>query len=582
MDLLFQIKNDIQKYAETIFQIINIHVEVMNKDFIRIAGTGELKNKIGMDMEKEADIYKRVLKTGKTVVITDPRENEACLKCVSRKNCREILEVSVPIIFNSETIGVIGLICFEENQKNNFMEKKEYYIGFLEQMAEFISSRVYQENEKIMIENNNKVLLNVVDRIPNGIIITNEHNKVELINETGTFLFGKYIPEMSVSTSGTSDIFDKKEFFLTCNGTTHEVVGDIIDFPTNMGRFRTLYIFQEAEKFREYIQHFNNNFAKDFIFTSPQMQNVYLKIQKVAKTTTTTLITGESGTGKEVVAKAIHMNSNRADGPFIPVNCGAIPESLIESEFFGYSKGAFTGANPKGKIGFFEQADGGTIFLDEIGDMPLSLQVKLLRVLQEKTITPIGSNKIKKIDIRIIAATNKNLEELVSENRFREDLYYRLNVIPISILPLRERKEDIIPIINNLIYKYNKISDKFVHTIEKDVLTALTEYNWPGNVRELENVIELMINMSSEDGVITKKMLPENILNISEKNFSSADKVIFKDDMTLDNFEDIEKKYIEKALSVYGNDTDGKKYISEKMNIGLTTLYRKMKKYNIK
>lgn len=396
MDLLFQIKNDIQKYAETIFQIINIHVEVMNKDFIRIAGTGELKNKIGMDMEKEADIYKRVLKTGKTVVITDPRENEACLKCVSRKNCREILEVSVPIIFNSETIGVIGLICFEENQKNNFMEKKEYYIGFLEQMAEFISSRVYQENEKIMIENNNKVLLNVVDRIPNGIIITNEHNKVELINETGTFLFGKYIPEMSVSTSGTSDIFDKKEFFLTCNDTTHEVVGDIIDFPTNMGRFRTLYIFQEAEKFREYIQHFNNNFAKDFIFTSPQMQNVYLKIQKVAKTTTTTLITGESGTGKEVVAKAIHMNSNRADGPFIPVNCGAIPESLIESEFFGYSKGAFTGANPKGKIGFFEQADGGTIFLDEIGDMPLSLQVKLLRVLQEKTITPIGSNKIKK------------------------------------------------------------------------------------------------------------------------------------------------------------------------------------------
>ena len=174
------------------------------------------------------------------------------------------------------------------------------------------------------------------------------------------------------------------------------------------------------------------------------------------------------------------------------------------------------------------------------------------------------------------------MEELVSENKFREDLYYRLNVIPISILPLRERKEDIIPIINNLIYKYNKISDKFVHTIEKDVLTALTEYNWPGNVRELENVIELMINMSSEDGVITKKMLPENILNISEKNFSSADKVIFKDDMTLDNFEDIEKKYIEKALSVYGNDTDGKKYISEKMNIGLTTLYRKMKKYNIK
>ena len=565
MDLLFQIKNDIQKYAETIFQIINIHVEVMNKDFIRIAGTGELKNKIGMDMEKEADIYKRVLKTGKTVVITDPRENEACLKCVSRKNCREILEVSVPIIFNSETIGVIGLICFEENQKNNFMEKKEYYIGFLEQMAEFISSRVYQENEKIMIENNNKVLLNVVDRIPNGIIITNEHNKVELINETGTFLFGKYIPEMSVSTSGTSDIFDKKEFFLTCNGTTHEVVGDIIDFPTNMGRFRTLYIFQEAEKFREYIQHFNNNFAKDFIFTSPQMQNVYLKIQKVAKTTTTTLITGESGTGKEVVAKAIHMNSNRADGPFIPVNCGAIPESLIESEFFGYSKGAFTGANPKGKIGFFEQADGGTIFLDEIGDMPLSLQVKLLRVLQEKTITPIGSNKIKKIDIRIIAATNKNLEELVSENRFREDLYYRLNVFPIYIPPLRERQKDIEELAVYFVEKYSHLFNISSKRISKEVMNIFTSYTWPGNIRELKNIIEYIINVIDEkENIISEKHLPPKFENKGIKTLA-----------------ELEKEAIKNLLEKFGTSSKDKIKTAKALDISLATLYRKIKQYNL-
>ena len=289
-----------------------------------------------------------------------------------------------------------------------------------------------------MIENNNRVLLKVVDGIPNAIIITNENSEIELINETGTSLFGDLPLKAKLRTTTLSEFSDKKEFFITCNEITHKVVGDIIDFSKNMGRFRTLYIFQEADKFREYVQQFNSNFIKDFVFTSFQMQNVYLKIQKVAKTTTTTLITGESGTGKEVVAKAIHMNSNRAEKPFIPVNCGAIPESLIESEFFGYAKGAFTGANPNGKIGFFEQANGGTIFLDEIGDMPLSLQVKLLRVLQEKTITPIGSNKIKEVDVRIITATNRNLEELVKENRFREDLYYRLNVFPIYIPPLRE------------------------------------------------------------------------------------------------------------------------------------------------
>lgn len=324
-----------------------------------------------------------------------------------------------------------------------------------------------------------------------------------------------------------------------------------------------------------------NNFSCNIILTV-FYEKFKENIKKVADSTSTVLITGESGTGKELVARSLHNQGNRKDKPFVVINCSAIPDTLLESELFGYVKGAFTGANQNGRMGKFELANNGVIFLDEIGDMPLYLQAKLLRVIQDKKIERIGSNKSIDLNIRIIAATNVDLIKNIKEKKFRSDLYYRLNVIPISILPLRERKEDIIPIINNLIYKYNKISDKFVHTIEKDVLTALTEYNWPGNVRELENVIELMINMSSEDGVITKKMLPENILNISEKNFSSADKVIFKDDMTLDNFEDIEKKYIEKALSVYGNDTDGKKYISEKMNIGLTTLYRKMKKYNIK
>lgn len=569
MDLMSKVKDDILKYAENISQVLNIDVEVMSKNLVRIAGTGVLKEKVGKSMSGEAHVYKKVLKTGKTIVIVNPRENEMCKSCPSIKNCTEVLEISSPITFKSETIGVIGLICFDEIQKNNFLAKKDSYIKFLEQTADFISSRIYQESEKIMIENNNKVLLNVVDRIPNSIIITNDSHKIELINDMGTSLFGESSPEKTIKISNLNDILDKKEFSLEYNGIKHDVVGDIIDFPTNMGRFRTLYVFQEAEKFRTYLQQFNNNFAKDFIFTSPEMQNVYLKIQKVAKTTTTVLISGESGTGKEVAARAIHMNSNRADGPFIPVNCGAIPESLIESEFFGYVKGAFTGANPKGKIGFFEQADKGTIFLDEIGDMPLSLQVKILRVLQEKTISPIGSDKTKEIDIRIIAATNKNLEELVRENKFREDLYYRLNVFPIDIPALRNRPKDIEELTKYFVGKYSQLFNTPIKVLSPEVMNIFLSYNWPGNIRELKNVIEYIINVVDEkDNVISAKHLPPKFIKSIDK----------KEIKTLAQ---MEKEAIEELLKIFGKTSKGKLKTAETLDISLATLYRKLKQYNL-
>lgn len=569
MELWTKIKSDIAKYAETISQILDIDVEVMDKDFIRIAGTGRIKDKVGMNMFNDSHIYKKVLKTKETYIITSPRKDEICENCPSKGTCSEVLEISTPIIFKSEAVGVIGLICFDEIKKNNFLEKKDLYIGFLKQMASFISSHIYQEAEKIMIENNNQVLLNIVDRMPNAIIITNEHNKVELVNTMGNSLFGYYNPESLVKAEGITDFLDKKEFSLTYNGVTLDIVGDIINFPNNMGRFRTLYVFQEAEKFKKYIHQFNNKFAKTFIFNSSQMQNVYSKIQKVAKTTTTVLITGESGTGKEVAARAIHENSNRSEGPFIPVNCGAIPESLMESEFFGYVKGAFTGANPKGKIGFFEQADGGTIFLDEIGDMPLSLQVKLLRVLQEKTVSPIGSDKTKEIDIRIVAATNKNLEELVNENKFREDLFYRLNVFPIDIPPLRNRPKDIEELTTYFIVKYSQLFDTPVKSISDEVMKIFLTYSWPGNIRELKNIVEYIINIVDErDSFISVKHLPPRLISSSDK----------KEIKTL---AEMEKDAIETLLETFGTSSKDKAKIAKTLDISLATLYRKLKQYNL-
>ncbi|GAB4303719.1 MAG: sigma-54 dependent transcriptional regulator [Desulfuromonadia bacterium] len=233
----------------------------------------------------------------------------------------------------------------------------------------------------------------------------------------------------------------------------------------------------------------------NIIGSSPAMQQVFNLMRRIVKTDSTVLIMGESGTGKEIVAKAIHFNSHRKDKPFVAVHCGAIPETLLESELFGHTRGAFTGAHRE-KIGKFQAADGGSIFLDEIGTMPLQLQSKLLRVIQEQEVEMIGATRSTKIDVRIISATNQNLAEEVKRGLFREDLYYRLNVIPLTIPPLRERTSDILPLFRHFLSKYGAAMGRGEMSVSREVVEALEQYRWPGNVRELENVVERMVALA--------------------------------------------------------------------------------------
>ncbi|MBI2606551.1 MAG: sigma-54-dependent Fis family transcriptional regulator [Deltaproteobacteria bacterium] len=256
-----------------------------------------------------------------------------------------------------------------------------------------------------------------------------------------------------------------------------------------------------------------------FVGQSNEMKKIFNVIDKLSRVDTAVLIRGESGTGKELVANAVHFNGPRKDERFVTVNCSAIPETLIESEFFGHEKGAFTGADSR-KIGKFQYADGGTLFLDEIGDISAGMQVKLLRVLQEKRFTPVGANREVEVNVRIIAATNRNLEDMIKKGEFREDLYYRLNVLPIYLPPLRERKDDIVHLAKYFIGKFNQIHRKNITEIRADAMEILKACNWPGNIRELENVIEhsFVIETSTE---ITPQSLPENIAGLS---LSSAGK----------------------------------------------------------
>jgi two-component system NtrC family response regulator len=310
-----------------------------------------------------------------------------------------------------------------------------------------------------------------------------------------------------------------------------------------------------------------------FISHSTKMEEVLSMASRAADSKATVLITGESGTGKEVLAKSIHYVSNRKDKPFIAVNVPALPATLLESELFGHEKGAFTGAE-KTKKGRFELADGGTIFLDEIGDIPINLQVKLLRVLQEHQIERLGSTESISIDVRIIAATHQNLEQKITDGNFREDLYYRLNIVSLNIPPLRERKEDILPLIEHFVEKYSKENGKQKLSLSKETVDTIIKYNYPGNVRELENIIERAVVLSRSH-TITLNDLPNVV-----KGFKAEKEIPVNDDMTLiEQVEELEKKLIYDALTKSnGNQSQAGRIL------GLTerNLRYKMHKYGIK
>jgi DNA-binding NtrC family response regulator len=304
----------------------------------------------------------------------------------------------------------------------------------------------------------------------------------------------------------------------------------------------------------------------NIIGKSKKMQEIFSLIEKVALGNSTVIIYGGSGTGKELVAKAIHYNSPRTDRPFIPFNCGAIPETLVESELFGHTKGAFTGA-VQAKKGLFEEADGGTLFLDEISTILPSVQVKLLRVLQEKEVMKVGSTERTKIDVRMLAATNENLEENMKKGKFREDLFYRLHVFPIFLPDLKDRKEDIPLLAYHFLDSYSKEAKKEIKGISKEAIKLLLEYHWPGNVRELENAIERAVIMTDQD-YLASNDFPKDLT----EGFSEMIKRGVKDRKSLD---DIKSEYIKEILKEVGGN---KRIAAEILKVNPRTLYRFEKK----
>lgn len=338
---------------------------------------------------------------------------------------------------------------------------------------------------------------------------------------------------------------------------------DLLQTVRNALRQREL--FRENRNLRrELDRHYS---FSEIIGTSAALQEVFRLVEKVAATNASILIQGESGTGKELIARAIHHHSLRASKPFVAINCGALPENLLESELFGYTKGAFTDAKTD-KKGLFRSAEGGTIFLDEISEMPTSLQVKLLRALQEHEVTPVGSSVPIKFDARIVAATNRNLEEEVANGSFREDLFYRLNVIEIYLPPLRERREDIPLLVKHFVTKYAREHNSPEKSLTKTAQNALVNYHWQGNVRELQNAIERAFILSGAE--IDLEDLPPKIQN-TQQGFEPRDPEGLRPTL-----EEVERRYV---MEIMNSTNQDKTLTAEILGIDLSTLYRKLKRY---
>ncbi|MHB1405279.1 MAG: sigma-54-dependent Fis family transcriptional regulator [Desulfitobacteriaceae bacterium] len=577
---LRDIKSTVQQTADAIAAALKLEVEIADADLIRVAGTGKYRKLCDRPLD-DGFVYRHVMKTGIPVIIDNPGFHELCQPCVSRGQCLEFYEVAMPIRAAEHIIGTIGLLSFDEEQTTRLKDNKDSLLRFLEKMAELLVGKVvehYQSRERELLTSQ---LLTVLNLLHDGILLVNNEKKVTHYNT----LAAKLLDIEEGQEQMLAQLLDEKRFWkaviqgesfsgqikgkrvatqLYCNAVPINKSGTI------EGAVITLKDLQQIKKIvkEATVNEIETNFS-EIIGNSGKMSELKRIALQVAPTNATLLIQGESGTGKELLARAIHQSSKRKGHAFIALNCGAIPENLLESELFGYEEGAFTGARRGGKLGKFELAHQGTIFLDEIGDMSLHLQVKLLRVLQERRVERIGSTRSIPVDVRVIAATHRDLEKMVLAGEFREDLYYRLNVIPLTIPPLRDRMEDIPVLIQFYLEHYSQLTGKEVKGISPEAEEVLIKYSWPGNVRELGNVIEYCVTMAPGE-LITPEMLPKRL-----KTEHKPD----PQDLSI-NLRALERQAIMKALSMAIADGH-KEDAARLLGISRATLYRKIKEYDI-
>lgn len=580
----------VQLVAEAISTALKVETEIVDEELTVVAGTGENYKKINLKEEggsrEEGYLYGRVLTHNCWYVVENAQQDPKYDPSVLNGNTEEFAEICCPIRYREKAVGVIGLIAFTPEQRHHLVANQESMLTFLFRMAELIESKISEMEALLQLESTKQNLETLIESVHEGILSIDSIGRIthcnqmaeQLINRDRKQLIGQPLDsiwpgspmlDVLVTKEGYKE---KEEIYSFPSSHMHFIVTTtpvmLIDQVISVvASFRRM---SDVRRLAYTLTGTGSDTLASFSGIKGESQAIQVLKQQaaqVAQSHSSVLITGESGTGKGVFAMGVHSYSPRRSAPFITVNCGAIPEALLESELFGYTKGAFTGANREGKPGKFELANGGTIFLDEIGDIPLHLQVKLLHVLQYKQVHRIGGERPIPIDARIIAATNKNLEQMVEEGEFRSDLYFRLNVIPLYIPALRERKEDILPLMHHFLQKHAKLLGRNITGYSPEVAELFLHYPWPGNIRELENAVEYALNMETQP-LIRKESIPQRIRSAEpngNKPLSLKERIY-----------QFEGGVLQDMLKKYGTSVESKRSIAKELNISLATLYRKL------
>ncbi|HGF3932509.1 TPA: sigma 54-interacting transcriptional regulator [Escherichia coli] len=581
--VLMQIQPTIQRFARMLASVLQLEVEIVDENLCRVAGTGAYGKFLGRQLSGNSRLLRHVLETKTEKVVTQSRFDPLCEGCDSKENCREKAFLGTPVILQDRCVGVISLIAVTHEQQEHISDNLREFSDYVRHISTIFVSKLLEDQGPG--DNISKIFATMIDNMDQGVLVVDDESRVQFVNQTAlktlgvvqNNIIGKPI-RFRPLTFESNFTHGHMQHIVSWDDKSELIIGQLHNI---QGRQLFLMAFHQSHTSFSVANAPDEPHIEQLVGECRVMRQLKRLISRIAPSPSSVMVVGESGTDKEVVARAIHKLSGRRNKPFIAINCAAIPEQLLESELFGYVKGAFTGASANGKTGLIQAANTGTLFLDEIGDMPLMLQAKLLRAIEAREILPIGASSPIQVDIRIISATNQNLAQFIAEGKFREDLFYRLNVIPITLPPLRERQEDIELLVHYFLHLHTRRLGSVYPGIAPDVVEILRKHRWPGNLRELSNLMEYLVNVVPSGEVIDSTLLPPNLLNNGTTEQSDVTEVseahLSLDDAGGTALEEMEKQMIREALSRHNS----KKQVADELGIGIATLYRKIKKYEL-